>query len=291
VGRDGVLHHRQLGSSKAIEPMVEDMQHGLLAHALRRSTNMAVRRLDRAKAALEATVLQPLQPLFGDDELVIVPGGGLDGVPWPLLDRFLGRAVTLVSGALTWRPPTPGIPTSPLIAAGPGLEHAKLEAEAVAALYPARHVLPVAEATVPSILSGLERADVLHLCAHGRFRADNPMLSHLQVSDGPLYLYDLNHAPTLPRLMIFSACEVGLGVVAPEGSLVGIAAALTARGCERIVASAVPVRDDETSVLMQRLHASLLRGMPVDAALAQAQAAMISDGALSVAGFAVLAVA
>jgi len=170
------------------------------------------------------------------------------------------------------------------------LEHAEAEAAAVARLYRSPTVLTVGDATVKAVITGLADADVLHLCAHGRFRADNPMLSHLQVSDGPLYLYDLDHATAVPPLMIFSACEVGLGVVAPEGSLVGIAAALTGRGCERIVASAVPVRDDETAELMLALHRSVLAGVAVETALAEAQAALVADGALSVAGFAVLAV-
>jgi len=291
LGGDGILHHRELGASAAIESMVEDLQHGLLAYSMGRSTNMAVRRLERAKAALGAAVFEPLGSLIDHGELVIVPGGGLDGLPWPLFEQLRGRSITLASGAFTWKAPTAAVPSHPLVAAGPGLEHAELEAAAVASLYPHATVLGVGAATVPTVLAGLADADVLHLCAHGRFRADNPMLSHLQVADGPLYLYDLNHAPTVPSLMIFSACEVGLGVVAPEGSLVGIAAALTGRGCQRIVASAVPVRDDETAELMQRLHRSLLRGVSVEAALAEGQAELIVNGALSVAGFAVLAVA
>ncbi|MCU1346649.1 MAG: Tetratricopeptide repeat protein 28 [Acidimicrobiia bacterium] len=290
---DGQLHHRSLGPSAPIESIVEDMQRGLLAYALGRSSNMALRRLDRAKAALWATVLHPLESLLEDRDLVIVPGGGLDGVPWPLFERLLGRSITLSSGAFTWKAPTAAPPQRPLIAAGPGLEHADLEAAAVAGVYRHQHpsLLGAGEATVEKLMTGLAGADLLHLCAHGRFRADNPMLSHLQVSDGPLYVYDLDHAPTVPPLMVFSACEVGLGVVAPEGSLVGIAAALTGRGCERIVASAVPVRDDETAELMLQLHHALLAGVPVETALAQAQATLMGHGALSVAGFAVLAVA
>ena len=76
------------------------------------------------------------------------------------------------------------------IAAGPGLPGACDEADAVAAIHRTT-ALQGSSATVQAVTAALHRADLVHLAAHGRVRADNPLFSSLRLADGPLTVVDL----------------------------------------------------------------------------------------------------
>jgi hypothetical protein len=111
--------------------------------------------------------------------------------------------------------------------------------------------------------------------AHGRFRADNPLLSRLQLADGPLTVYDLEALQRPPGCLVLSACDAGVSDVRPGDELMGLAAAVLALGTRTLVASVLPVADAATRPLMLALHEGLCLGMTPAEALARAQAAPI----------------
>jgi CHAT domain-containing protein len=123
------------------------------------------------------------------------------------------------------------------------------------------------------VLSALDGAGLAHIAAHGGFRSDNPMFSHLRLADGPLTVYDLERLTHPPDTVILSACDSGLSAVHPGEELMGLAAALLGLGTSRVLGSVLPADDEAALVLMTDLYRRLAAGDGLAAALAAAQAA------------------
>ncbi|MEU7884481.1 CHAT domain-containing protein [Microbispora bryophytorum] len=206
--------------------------------------------------------------------VTIVPTGALSTLPWPLLPSLRGRPVSVAADAAAWLAPRPRPAGVPLVLslAGPGLDHAAAEADMVAAAHArSRRVA----ATRAEALAALERADVLHIAAHGMFSPRGPMLSQITLDDGPLMAYDLLAARRIPRLVVLSACDAGMAHAPVDGAALGLAGAFldgAARNGDAacVVAGVVPVRDDEALTLMTVFHTLLAEGRSPAEALAQA---------------------
>jgi tetratricopeptide (TPR) repeat protein len=205
--------------------------------------------------ALDRELLSPLR--IGDRPLVVVPAGGMSGVVWAALPSCVGRPVSVVPSAMAWLRAlraTPGAGSFGV--AGPGLAHADREVGTLG------HV--VVESKVETVLAVMERADMVHVAAHGRFRHDAPAFSSLQLGDGPLYGYDLARLKRTPRVLVLSACEVAKAEV--------FANVVLERGTQALIASVLPVPDERAVGLMVSLHARLRGGEAPAAALARSQA-------------------
>jgi CHAT domain-containing protein len=161
---------------------------------------------------------------------------------------------------------------APVWIAGPGLEHAEREVEGLHAVAGGR-LLVGAEAISERVLSTVDGAAIVHIAAHGRFRDDQPLLSCVDLADGPLYAYDLDRLHRGPTTVVLSACDVGRSAVSRGDQLSGLATTLLGRGTATVIASVVPVPDERTAGVMTSLHRALRAGRPAAAALAEAQAA------------------
>ncbi|GIH47034.1 CHAT domain-containing protein [Microbispora rosea] len=206
--------------------------------------------------------------------VTVVPTGALCTLPWPLLPSLRGRPVSVAADATAWLAPRRGSAGAPLVLslAGPGLDHAAAEADMVAAAHArGRRV----GATRTEVLRAIERADVLHVAAHGMFSPRGPMLSQITLDDGPLMAYDLLAARRIPRLVVLSACDAGMAHAPVDGAALGLAGAFldsAARNGDAacVVAGVVPVRDDEAPALMTLFHTLLAEGRSPAEALARA---------------------
>ena len=140
-----------------------------------------------------------------------------------------------------------------------------------------------AAATVEAALAALDGARLAHVAAHGRFRADSPLFSALEMADGPLTVHDLERLRAAPHRIVLSACESG--VLAPVGAeeLLGLASALFALGTAGLVCSVAEVNDEATAELMVGLHAHLDRGDDPATALLALRRAADSDAATATA--------
>lgn len=156
------------------------------------------------------------------------------------------------------------------IVVGPGLKGADPEAQAIAQLYPNAVVLRGRAATGPAVQQLLGEVDLIHFASHGRFRADNPLMSHLEMATGPLSFVDLMEQTRVPERMIFSACHLGSS---PNAAAVGLSGLLFNRGCTGFVAAAGPTNDLASVDLMVDLHRSLKSdpSLPLATALRHAQ--------------------
>jgi hypothetical protein len=274
----GRLVHHPLGPTEPVTEQLEWLRFAL--SRLARLPRGAVQRTalqDGARAsaaALDLALLAPLAQALGDRELVIVPTGSLHALPWAMLPSLRGRPLAVAPSAGSWAALGSGGTRRrdrTVLAAGPGLRHASAELRAIAALHPRAVTLRGTAATVPAVLRALDGAAIAHLACHGRFRADSPLFSSLELADGPLNVYELQRLRRAPELIILSACDLALSEHRPGDELLGFAAALLEMGTRAVIASGVAVPDAAVVRLMSRLHELLGSGRSPGTALAIAQ--------------------
>ncbi len=233
------------------------------------------RSADEALARLDEQLLAPLRARLAARDLVVVPTAPLHAVPWPSLPSLAAAAVEVAPSSAWWcqRPAPPSAGEIALVA-GPGLPGAASEVGELAARYPGARVLTGAAATVEATTRALDGAALAHLACHGRFRAENPLFSALELADGSLTVYDLERLTRAPAVVVLSACDSGVSAVRPGDELLGLLSSLFALGTDAVVASAVPVPDLDTSALMLAFHDALGRGATAAAALGAARDAV-----------------
>jgi tetratricopeptide (TPR) repeat protein len=285
---DGKLRLHSLGSYPEAMRELESLRFSLhrLARQHGSATSLKAARagLAHATSALEQLLMSPLLDVVGDRDLIIVPTGQLHALPWPTLPALRGRPVVVAPSATTWlaamrATSTPRKRTGRIVlVAGPNLDHAEPEVAAVAKLYGSPQVLSGRAATADVVRQTMDDAELVHIAAHGRFRADNPQFSAIELADGPLTVYDLERVRRGPRRIVLSACDSGLSAVHAGDELMGLAGAVFSLGTSTLIASVVQVADDLTKALMVELHRELCTGATPAHALAIAQTRVQVDG-------------
>jgi tetratricopeptide (TPR) repeat protein len=291
----GMRLHR-LGDSAAITEPLDRIPFALRlmgrAESATQARAAAAGVLTEAAARLDSALLRPLGPAIGDAALVLVPTGRLQSVPWSILPSCAGRPSVVAPSATAWhQAATAGahrIGTAAVVAVArpPGartvLLGAEREAVAVAALHHTRPLTGTA-ATVEATLRAFRNADLVHVAAHGRLSAENPLFSSLQLADGPLMVYDLEGLDRTPATVVLATCDSGRNVVRAGDELLGLAAAFLAHGTRQLVGSVIPVGDAETAPFMVGLHRRLIGGCTLAEALAGAQSAVHAEGGVALA--------
>lgn len=220
-------------------------------------------RLEIVGRQLEDNLLGEAATQLGDGPVVIVPPGRFHAVPWALLPCLRNRVHSVAPSATAWvnarRAPRPAKDTVVLVR-GPGLASGGGEVPHLAAAYPSARVLENEAATAPAVLSAIDGSSLVHLAAHGRFRADSPMFSSIRLADGPLTVYDFQQLHRTPYRIVLPSCDSG--AVQPVGAdeLLGLTAALLPLGTAGIVATIVPVNDSATVSVMRAMHTALSAG-------------------------------
>ncbi len=253
-------------------------------------------RLSRLGETLERVLLGEAGAHLGDSDVIVAPPGRLHAVPWGLLPHLRSRAVSVVPSAASWLRARRAASDDALDAAaspvvlirGPGLASQGAEVPQLAEDYAVEGepvVLGGGTATAARVLSAIDGARLVHIAAHGTFRADSPLFSALRLDDGPLTVYDLERLRRGPRHLVLSSCDSG--VVAPTGAneLLGLASSLIPLGTAGIVASIVPVNDIAVVSLMIALHRELRRGASLAEALRDARRESASDPVAAATGW------
>ncbi|MEV5000649.1 CHAT domain-containing protein [Nocardioides sp. LML1-1-1.1] len=268
VDVDGVLHVLVVshGTVRRRVAAPTDEVAALLA-----PTQMLLRRASRGRAAdmrglgeqLQRAILGDAARLLPDGPVVLAPTARLHGLAWSLLPVLGERPFAVVPSAGAWlraRATPRSRDRRTVLVSGPGLATGGAEVPLLAAGHPAATLLDGPAATLDAVLRALDGADLVHLAAHGSFRADSPLFSALDLADGPLTVHELERVRRAPYRVVLSACESG--VVAPVGAeeLLGLAAALFALGTAGLVSSVAEVNDVATADLMGELHAALASG-------------------------------
>ena len=283
---DGRARLVRLGASAAVAAEV-----GALGFALRRliraavtgrHVDVAAQQLRASGAALEELVLRPMAPLVAGRSVVVVPTAPLHDVAWSALPALMGRPVVVASSATLWArsegAPAEGAGGRAVLVAGPDLPAAPAEVDELARLHPSATALTAGGATARALAAALPSASLLHVAAHGRFRADNPLFSSLRLADGPLTANDLEAMGPLPAQVVLAACEVGQAEVRAGDELLGLASVLFPAGVRTLVASLALAPDAATHVLMGAYHRALAAGTRPASALSEARAVARSSG-------------
>ncbi|GAA4219932.1 tetratricopeptide (TPR) repeat protein [Streptosporangium album] len=275
VTRDRVML-RRLGPFAAAAEATVRLRYGLRrAHLLDgRAPGLA-----GEAALLERLLFGSVRDRLDHRPLVIVPTGALYTLPWPILPMNSERPVTVAAGAAAWLAGhrMRAVRERGVVAvAGPGLRCAEAEADMVRSCHPGAERVAALRAEV---LATLDRAHVAHLAAHGMFSPRSPLLSGIDLDDGPLMAYDLLRLRTPPPLVVLSACDTGMARAPADGAPLGLAGTFLSLGSQCVVASLVPVRDEETLTLMTVFHGLLAAGHP------PAQALTMASGKTGVDGF------
>lgn len=239
-------------------------------------TRAAICAVRYAADRLEAMLLAPLRKVIADRELVVVPTGTLHALPWSVLPSCIGRPVSVAPSAALWQRAGAGVasavPRWVVLVAGPDLPGGAEEVDTLATMYPAAATLRGADATATNVMGAIAGADLLHLAAHGTFRADNPLFSSLRLAEGPLNVYDLEGLAQPPKQIVLAACESGVSMVHPGDELLGLVSACLSLGTQSLVACVMPVPDEAARTVMLGLHRRLTQGRPMAQALADAAA-------------------
>ncbi|HEU5476188.1 MAG TPA: CHAT domain-containing protein [Actinophytocola sp.] len=277
--RRGRCRAHEVGSPTAIAAALDTATAALRTLALAFGTRRG-RAVVRAAAAsagreLDDLLLGPIRGEIAGRPLVMVPTAGLHAVPWGLLPSLCDVPVRVSPSAAAWlravrSPANDGGDT--LLAAGPGLPAAQAEVAALAARLPTARTFLAADATVPAVLAALDGTNLAHIAAHGHLRTDNPLLSALELVDGPLTVYDLEHLSRAPRTVILPACQSGITAIRAGDEVIGLVSALLTLGARTVIATISPVSDVDTQPLMMSLHDYLRRGTSCAEALCTARA-------------------
>jgi hypothetical protein len=287
-----------LGPSAAVRTEVDAARFALRRLAFGRGSPAAQAAardaLTESATRLEELLLAPVADTVGDRPLVVVPTGELHVLPWAVLPSLAGRPVTIAPSAALWLD-SERAGSSPrrrrrriALVAGPGLTGAAPEVASLARRYRDRDGagagaadvvrLTGRNATASAVKTAIDGAGLAHIAAHGRFRADNPLFSALELADGPLTVHELETLRRAPDTLVLSACDSGLSAVQPGDELLGLAASLLGLGTRTLIASLLPVPDEATRSLMVDVHARLRSGSTPAEALAAAQTAGRASG-------------
>lgn len=258
-----------------IRPLMDGLRADLDAVALVHGAQMAAvvqRSLDDRAARLDALLLQPIRDhVAGAMRWVLTVPGVLGGIPWALLPTLHGVPFTIATSVTRWLASTPRPLQRVGIAAGPRVERAASEAEAIAALHPSSTLLTGTGATVDAVSELAGRVDLLHVAAHGTHHADNPLFSGLDLIGGTLFGYDVDLITTVPDTVVLSACELGRSALRWHQEAIGMARVWLHAGARCVVASTVLIPDAAAAELLPSVHRRLAAGIAPANALAAAQ--------------------
>ncbi len=250
-------------------------QRRLAAGGSNRGLLAATNSVTDSARSLDELLLVPLRERILDRPLVVVPTGDMHVLPWGLLPSASERSVTVAPSASVWlaaRERRKVRRGDVVLVAGPGLPGARDEIAAVARVYGgSAHIFTDEAASVETVINALQGAGYAHLAAHGRFRADNPLLSSIELEDGPMTVYDLENLESAPTVVVLSACDSGLSAVHPGDELMGLVGALLRMGTRALIATTSAVPDEVARDLMVAFHQALQDGLPPGEALLRAR--------------------
>ncbi|MEW6669215.1 MAG: CHAT domain-containing tetratricopeptide repeat protein [Thermodesulfobacteriota bacterium] len=248
---------------------------------------------------LSAILIKPiLGKVAGARRLYIVPSMSLQYLPFsslPLSDgRFLVHDYTISvlpnASSLFFLDKQIAGHRGTLFALGnparqgpePPLEFAEEEVSTIAKNFSTSTVRTGKEAR-ESLMKQMDLSGVgmIHIAAHGRFNASEPLKSALLLAgddkdDGDLETFEIFSLSLNPRLVVLSACESGVGKLEGGDEVQGLNRAFLYAGSGGVVSSLWSVSDRSTYQLMKAFYTLLAAG-PAAEALREAQIQLMKD--------------
>jgi tetratricopeptide (TPR) repeat protein len=247
-------------------------------------TRFTAAAMSAAGQALDALACRLVAPLGvpPDVPLVVVPSAHLVGVLWSPLHS---APVSVAPSASLWAWVSRHAagaggngPNSVVLVAGPYLAGAVDEVTMVAAEHRGARTLLPPDSTVDATVDLVRDAGLAHLACHGQFRSDSPLFSALDLSDGPLTLYEMLARGVAPRRVVLASCNSGAQQPYDGNEVLGFVGAMMSNGTAGIAAADVPLPDAACAGAMTVLHHGLGRGDSIAAAVWRARTALAAGG-------------
>jgi hypothetical protein len=237
----------------------------------------------RSAALLDQLLLAPLD-LPAADSVVVVPVDELHGVPWSGLPSIADRSIVLSPSSRLWldadrRASTP-IRTVGFVS-GPNLADDDLERATLGRDYERVDEATGVGATAATVRTMFGGHDLVHVAAHGRFRADRPLLSTFELADGDITLHESVPVRVGARLAVLSSCEGGAHTGTGGSEVLGLASVLLARGAASVLAPLTVVRDLECGEFVSAVHDAMATGARFGPAVAEVRSRWLRDDDLS----------
>ena len=124
--------------------------------------------------------------------------------------------------------------------------------------------------TSEAVAQVAKRVDLLHVSAHGRHSAANPLLSGVLLADGPWFGEDVDQLPAIPAVMLLSACEVGRSAVRWGQEALCMSQTWIHAGVRCVIAAPASVNDSLACELLTEAHSFIAAGVAPAEALATA---------------------
>jgi CHAT domain-containing protein len=240
--------------------------------SLRKSMVDGASKFDQQTAReLYLYLIQPALKWIKTDHLVIIPHDDLNYLPFQVLkdwatEQYLGEKFQISyapSATILLRKKKAGsIRAGNLLAvADPDLEDARAEVQAIGALYPGRSKIVFdVGARESDVKAWVGSFDLIHLSVHGKFRADEPLLSYLQLNksgsdDGMLTAAEMFGLPMeKAMLVVLSACETGQVAATHANEIIGMERALLFAGANSLILSSWAVDAASTKLWMETFY-------------------------------------
>lgn len=264
-GASGGLRH--CGTGASISQRTRRLQR-TMARLLRPglSHQAAGRAADSAKSDARQLAEHLFSDLESSDELVVSPPPEMLELPWSLIGREVAGTVVVTPSASIWlRPRDMAVGDRSAILCGPELAHAHRDVRAMSSAFEDCLVRDGDRATSSELRRLLESVSLLHISAHGAFRADSPRFSSLQLADGPVMMYEFDLLRHSPALVVLGSCDAGRSVGLAGGESLGAASALLSAGTSCVVAPVYPIPDDEAATAFEAFYGSLVGRFPQQA--------------------------
>lgn len=246
------------------------------------------RRVDLGLALLYDKLIRPLEHALVGRNLIFVPRGPLNYVPFPALydgRRYLVERFTVsqAPGAAVWlqlrRRKRASRKTALLIGfAGESIPLVEDEIDALKGKLANATALKGKNATFAAFTEAAGDYAFIHIACHGQFRTDNPMFSSLHLADGWITVRDITLGQLRADLVTLSACESGMSGLFVGDETLGLVRGFLSAGARSMIVSLWTVNDAAAAELMLVMYASIENGNSPAAALRAAQLSFIERG-------------
>ncbi|MDQ6788307.1 MAG: CHAT domain-containing protein, partial [Acidobacteriota bacterium] len=293
VGNEKIRFVENLARESEILSLLEGLrfQFGALRYGAENLENFMPelkRRADFYLQKLYEKLFKPLESLLENRDLIIVPSGALNYVPFSAL--FDGASYLIETREIV-HAPSATVWQKLSAKSSKRLENALLlgfadeqiplvekEIKTLEKILPQTKSLIGAAATFAAYTKNAPHFDIIHLACHGQFRPENPLFSSLHLADGFVTVRDVCAQKLKAELVILSACETGLNEIFAGEEILGLARGFLSAGASSLVLSLWTVSDAATVRLMKDFYENLQRGASVAASLKAAQNNFIKQG-------------
>jgi tetratricopeptide (TPR) repeat protein len=293
VTGNGIEYVKDTATEKEILSILEGLhfQFGALRFGGAAIATFAAQLKSRADLHLQKlydALLSPVIGSVGDRNLILVPAGALNYVPFHAL--FDGEKYVIESHEVKYSPsaavwiklnshkPKPLANALLMAFADERIPLVDREVERIAKLLPNATKLKGTQSTFAAFQKHAANFDLIHLACHGQFRSDNPMFSSLHLADGSVTVRDVCTNRLKAELVTLSACETGLNKIFAGEEILGLTRGFLSAGARSLILSLWTVNDDATAGLMTDLYDNLQRGKTIAASLRGAQLELIKKG-------------